>query len=225
MRFFVLLLSLVTLPRPADALTLREALDIARSGNHDLAFATARVAEQEAAWRSMRADRWPSLDFSQRITHIYDSIVERANSAATGLSLLIGFEIPPFVFQDSFRTHLDLAVRLWTSGALSAAIGGEREGLAARRAAREAAWRETSGRVARFFFAALSSREAAVARRQSLKRAERRRAEAESRLEVGLTTRQEVLRWQVEVERARAQLTAPRLTASSLISSSRMSSV
>ncbi|MEE8526919.1 MAG: TolC family protein [Thermoanaerobaculia bacterium] len=147
----------------AAELTLEQALEIARGNNRGLASARSRLSAQEAALRSAHAERWPSLDFSQRLTRIDPDTVARANSAATGLSLLIGFEIPPFVFEDGFRTQLDLAVPVWTSGGLSAAIAAEDDGLDARRADSEAAWRNVRGEVARRFFSAVSNRQVMTA--------------------------------------------------------------
>jgi len=188
----------------AAELSLEQALELAREHNRALSSVRFQVSEQEAALRSARSERWPTLDFSQRLTRIDPDTVSRANAAATGLSQLIGFEIPPFVFEDSFRTQLELAVPVWTSGGLRAAVAAEDDGLDARRAENQATWRSVQGEVARRFFTAVSSRQVMAARRQALERAERRLLEAERRLEVGLTTRQEVLRWQVEVESSRA---------------------
>ena len=192
----------------AAELSLEQALELAREHNRALSSVRFQVSEQEAALRSARSERWPTLDFSQRLTRIDPDTVSRANAAATGLSQLIGFEIPPFVFEDSFRTQLELAVPVWTSGGLRAAVAAEDDGLDARRAENQATWRSVQGEVARRFFTAVSSRQVMAARRQALERAERRLLEAERRLEVGLTTRQEVLRWQVEVESSRAAVAA-----------------
>ncbi|MCP4659416.1 MAG: TolC family protein [bacterium] len=192
----------------AAELTLAHALDTALERNRSLTSAQARVAEQEAALEAARADRWPSLDFSQRLTRIDGNTVNRANSAAEGLSQLIGIEIPPFVYEDGYRTQFELAVPLWTSGGLAASIAAERESLNARRADQQAARRATRTAVVRGFFALAAAGEVRLAREQAFDRAERRLAETEHRLEVGLTTRQEVLRWQVEVEGARADLAA-----------------
>jgi len=205
----VLTLALVLPPAGRAAeLTLAYALDIALERNRSLTSAQARVAEQEAAVKAARADRWPSLDFSQRLTRIDDNTVNRANAAAEGLSQLIGIEIPPFVYQDGYRTQFELAVPLWTSGGLAATIAAERRSLNARRADQEAARRAIRSEVVGRFFALAAAGEVRLARAQAFERAERRLAETEHRLEVGLTTRQEVLRWQVEVEGARADLAA-----------------
>lgn len=186
--------------------TLAKAFELARGQNRALASASARVAEQEAALGVAKRRRWPSAELNQRHIRIDESTVARANSAAEGLSLLIGIEIPPFVFQDSYRTQLDLAVPLWTSGGLAAAVGAERETLKASRADQRAMDRATRLAVIHRFFGLAATREVRPARQEALRLAERRLAEAEHRLEVGLTTRQEVLRWKVEVERAIADL-------------------
>lgn len=204
----ILVLAALPVATPAAELTLGQALDLARENNRGVVAARSRVSEQQAALAAARAERWPSLDFSQRLTRIDPATVSRANAATTGLSQLIGFEIPPFVFEDSFRSQLEIALPVWTSGSLSAAIAAEDEALDARRGDSEATWRSVQGEVARRFFAALASRRVTAARQQALERAERRLQEAEHRLEVGLTTRQEVLRWQVEVERSRAAVAA-----------------
>ena len=199
--------SLALTPRAlAEDLTLARALELALSRNRAVASAEARVVEQEASLRGSKAQRWPALELSQRLVRIDASTVDRANSAAEALSLLIGVEIPPFVFQDSYRTQLDLAVPLWTSGGLAAAIDADRERLNASRADRESTGRAIRVAVVRRFFALASAREVRPARAEALRSAERRLAEAEHRLEVGLTTRQEVLRWKVRVERALADL-------------------
>lgn len=187
-------------------LTLHEAFELARGQNRALATATARVSAQKAVLRAAKAKRWPSVELNQRLVRLDESTVSRANSAAEGLSLLIGIEIPPFVFQDSYRTQLDLAVPLWTSGALAAKIGAEREGLRASQADRQAMDRSTQLAVVRRFFDLAATREVRPARQEALRLVEGRLSSAEHRLEVGLTTRQEVLRWKVEVERAIADL-------------------
>lgn len=194
------------MPVAAAELTLERALEMAQEGNRDLAAAAARAAEQQASLRISRAARKPSLELSQRLTRIDDSTVARANSAAEGLSQLIGFEIPPFVFQDSYRTQLSFDVPLWTSGSLEASIRGEKRTLDARQADEDAAWRVTRQQVAQHFFAVASNLEVLETRKEALKRTERRLREAEHRLEIGLTTRQEVLRWQVQVEQALSDL-------------------
>ncbi len=209
-RLLILILMVCSCQAPraasADGLTLSRAIELALSRGRDMASAEARVAEQEASLRASKAQRWPALELSQRLTRIDQSTVERANSAAEGLSLLIGIEIPPFAYQDNFRTQLDFAAPLWASGGLAAAIDADRERLNARRADSESTGRAIRARVARRFFALAASREVRPAREQASRFAERRLAEAEHRLEVGLTTRQEVLRWKVEVERADADL-------------------
>lgn len=193
---------------PPPGLTLSRALEIARDRNRSLASADARTSEQEAALGAAKAQRWPSLDVSQRVTRLDDSTVARANAAADGLSQLIGVEIPPFVFQDSYLTRVDLAVPLWTAGGLSSEIAAERRALDAREADRDAVWRAAQAAVVRRFFALAAAKEVAVERDKALARAERRLQEARRRLEVGLATRQEVLRWQVELEGARASRAA-----------------
>lgn len=202
------LFAVPSVPARSDDLTLQDAITLALGRNRALAAAEARTAEQEAALRAARAERRPAIDFSQRVTRLDDKTVARANSAADGLSQLIGFEIPPFVFQDSYRTQLDLSLPLWTAGALGASIAAEREALTARQADYEAAERATAAEVARRFFRLAAVNEVGVARQEALERAERRLEEAEHRLDVGLVTRQEVLRWQVQVEEARADLAA-----------------
>lgn len=202
------LLSLASAPVLGDELTLEDAIALALHRNRTLTAAGARTAEQEAALRAARAERLPALDFSQRVTRLDDKTVARANSAADGLSQLIGFDIPPFVFQDSYRTQFDLSVPVWTAGALGASVAAEREALNARQADYEAAERTTAAAVARRFFRLAATKEVGAARQEALARAERRLEEAEHRLDVGLVTRQEVLRWQVQVEEARAELAA-----------------
>lgn len=192
----------------AQDLILAEALAMAEDGNRRIATAQAQVREQEAALSSAQRERLPSVDFTQRLSRIDPDTVERANSAATGLSQLLGFEIPPFVFQDSYRTQLSVSAPLWTSGALRSRIDGEAAGLEARRAQSQSTRRQVRGRVVDQFYALARTMQIKEARRQALERVERRLQEAERRLEVGLGTRQEVLRWQVEVERAKAQVAA-----------------
>lgn len=191
---------------PAATLTLRRAFELAQLGNRSLATAAARLEEQEAALRIARAQRKPAVTFSQRLTRVDDSTVARANAAADGLSQLIGFDIPPFVFQDSYRTQFSLAVPLWASGEIAATIDTETQNLNAAEAAELVAWRTARREVTRRFFDLAASQTVIEARSEALRRAERRLQEARRRLELGLTTRQEVLRWQVEVEQGRADL-------------------
>ena len=207
----ILVVVFMTLAGSVDAgaeegLTLESALRQAWDEGRDVELALARVAEQEAALGVARSERWPSFAFSQRMTRVDSSTVERANSAATGLSLLIGFEIPPFVFEDSYRTQLEASLPLWTSGARRASIDGAAAGLEARRAGLDASQRTVARQVVARFYGLARAEAVGEARRQALVRAERRLAEAERRQDLGLGTRQEVLRWKVEVEGARAAL-------------------
>jgi outer membrane protein TolC len=142
------------------------------------------------------------------LTRIDDGTVERANAVSDGLSALIGIEVPPFVYGDSYRTQLDLVVPVWTGGALAASIDAEEQMLGARHAGEDATRRLVQAEVVQRFFTLAAAIEVGRARDQALRRAERRLTESSRRLEVGLTTRQEVLRWQVQVEAARAEQAA-----------------
>ncbi len=187
-------------------LSLTEAFTLAQRGNRDLVAAAARAEEQRAALRQAAAQRKPTVDFSQRLTRVDDSTVDRANAAADFLSELIGIEIPPFRFRDSYRTQFSLNVPLWTSGGVAAGIAAAEQTLSAEEALADAAWRAVRLDVARHFFALATHREVLKARQRALRRANRRLAEAERRLGLGLTTRQEVLRWQVQVDQAEADI-------------------
>jgi outer membrane protein len=187
-----------------SALTLERALALAAARNRQLSTAREQAVAQAASLQSIRAQRWPALSLSQRLTRIDDGTVSRANAASDGLTALLGIEIPPFVYGESYRTQLDLVAPVWTGGALSAAITAEKESLSARYADEAVAQRSVQAEVVRRYFTLAAAIQIQRARDQALDRAHRRLKESNHRLEVGLTTRQEVLRWRVQLESARA---------------------
>ncbi len=194
-------------PSP-DGLTLTAALARADLRSRAVATASARTFELEALHREARAQRWPSLRLRQRLTRVDSNTVERANAAAEGLSQLIGMEIPPFLFEDSYRTEAEAQMPIWTGGQLASSVAASSSLLTAAWADEEARRRTVRAAVVRAFFAQAASEATVGAREVALQRADRRLSENERRLEIGLSTRQEVLRWRVEVERARADVAA-----------------
>jgi outer membrane protein len=204
----VLVLAAASSAASESALTLERALALAAARNRQLSTAREQAVAQAASLQSIRAQRWPALSLSQRLTRIDDGTVSRANAASDGLSALLGIEIPPFVYGESYRTQLDLVAPVWTGGALGAAITAEEEGLSARYADEAVAQRAVQAEVVQRYFTLAAAVQVRRARNQALERAERRLQESNHRLEVGLTTRQEVLRWRVQVAAARAEQAA-----------------
>jgi outer membrane protein TolC len=189
----------------ADQLTLKRALDLAEDRNLTVRQAAAAVDGEQALLSVARAQRWPTLDVYQRYTRLDSRTVDRANEVSEGLGELIGIELPPFAYRDNHRTEIVTRFPLWTSGAISAGVVGQRELLTAATAARDASVRGVHSQTASLYFAVAAGDEVLRALRSATERAERRLSESERRVEVGLATRQEVLRWRVEVEAARAE--------------------
>ena len=189
----------------SGGMTLSEALRLAE-GSRPLGIARTRTFELQAQLRAAEGARWPALRLRQQVTRIDDNTVDRGNAAAQGLSQLVGIEIPPFLYRDSYRTELEAQIPIWAGGQLRSAVSANSDRLAAAFADEESVRRTVRAAVATAFFAQAAAEAMVEARNVALDRAERRRLESQRRLEVGLTTRQEVLRWKVEVERARADL-------------------
>jgi len=185
-------------------MALADALALADSRNRAIRMARASTDEQEAGLKAARAQRWPTLELRQRYTRLDPDTVARANAASDFLSEALEVEIPPFLYEDNFRTEAEVLLPLWTSGALTAAVDAQLQSVEASTAEEDASRRRTRTQVAGGFFAAVATEDVLRARRAALDRAERRLAEAERRLEIGLNTRQEVLRWRVSVEAALA---------------------
>jgi outer membrane protein TolC len=204
----VIVLACASSAASESAMTLERALALAAARNRQLNMAREQAVAQTASLAAIRAQRWPAFSLSQRLTRIDDGTVSRANAASDGLSALLGIEIPPFVYGESYRTKLDLAVPVWTGGALSAAINAEEESLSARYADEAVAQRAVQAEVVRRYFKLAAAIQVRRAREQALDRARRRLQESSHRLEIGLTTRQEVLRWRVQVEAALAEQAA-----------------
>jgi outer membrane protein len=196
----------------ADAADLDLAAALERVAVHGRAVRQARLAVDEARSAEVEARRLrlPTLALTQSVTEIDPETEARANAAADGLGDAFGIDIPPFVYGRSFRTEAQTQWSVWTAGRLSSGIRVAESLRAATFADELSTLRQSRVGVIRGYFGLAAADGVIVARESALRRAERRLQESRNRLDVGLGTRQEVLRWRVEVEGATADLASAR---------------
>lgn len=190
----------------AGEITLAEALERVSVAGREVRLARAAVAEARAAEAEVRSQRLPTFAITQSLTEIDQQTVDRANAAAVGLGQFLGVEIPPFVFGRSYRTEAQMQWSLWTAGRIGSGLRAAESRRTAVFADELATLRQARAAVVASFFTLAGADDVISARESGLERARRRLAESSNRLEVGLATRQEVLRWRVEVEAAVAAL-------------------
>ena len=199
---------------PVHGLTLLEAKEEARSQSP--AVEAYRKAEEasRAARNAVKGTWLPKAELRHVYTRLDDDTVERSNAL---LPFLAGFDPGPMpgpvldldefrVFGESHRTEVAVEWALWAGGARLGAgrAAGSAHAIAA--ADVDAAVRNIDTEVGTIFLGAWAAVEIEAVASAAVERAERYLAQASRKKDLGSATELDVLRWEVELESARASL-------------------
>lgn len=181
----------------AEPITMRQAVELARQNN--LAVRAASEDHQAALWgvRSARASLFPSISFSSSARRVDPDTYDCANAS---LDFLEGMdiEVEPFMYETTYETGFSASVPLFNGGKLWGGVG-----LAG--AARDAALHSFESTIRAIEVVAKESylnvlrTQALLGVARDAASASEKRVEAAGReVEVGVSGRSELLRWEAQ---------------------------
>ena len=202
---FALVLVLPQCCAEAEPITMQQSVELALQSN--LAVRAASENYQASLWgvRSARASFFPSVKFSSSILRVDPDTYDRAN-VSLGFLEEMGIEVEPFLYETTYETGFSATVPVFNGGRLWGGVG-----LAG--AARDASFHSLES-VARAIEVAAKEAHLGVLRAQALLgvacdvmyASEKRAKEAARRVEVGVSGRSELLRWEVQLTEDRMLL-------------------
>lgn len=214
-RLASLLLLVTTSALSAETLSLVTCIERALAQNIQILTAEQSVARSQADVASTRARRLPSLNatlmnFSRSHTgpsvRIQDNPTGQVDPV-TGERLFAEETTRiPAVDRNSYSLGAGLTHTLYDGGAQRHTHASARQALAAAELGLRSSQADIVVAVKRRYFGLLRAQELVEVQGEALKLGQRRQEEAEARLEVGASTRVDVLRLQVATDNARADL-------------------
>ncbi len=189
----------------AEPITMQQAVELAMQNN--LAVRAASENYQASIWgvRSAWASLFPSVKFSSSMRRVDPDTYNRAN-ASLGFLEDMGIEVEPFLYETTYETGFSASVPVFNGGRLWGSVG-----LAG--AARDASFHSLES-VARAIEVATKEAYLDVLRAQALlgvacdamSASEKRAEEAGRKVEVGISGRSELLRWEAQLAEDRMLL-------------------
>jgi len=199
----LLYLSTAAAAASRPAITVDEAVAMALNANLSLSAAEHELSATEWSLWSARASLLPSVRLSSSAVRVDPETYKRAN-ASLEIAEQFGADVEPFLYETTYETKFTASMPIWNGGRLWGAAG---VAGASRDAARNE-WESTRRRIAvtarESFFGVLRADALLEVSREALAAAGARVAKIRRKLDLGLSTRAELLRW--EVERADAEL-------------------
>lgn len=180
----------------ADALSLERAVEIALDDN--LSLGASRADYEAAKWglRSARGSLLPSIRFTSSATRVDPDTYARAN-ASLGFAEELGIEVEPFLYETTYETGFSVTVPIFNGGRLWGAVGASGAARDAAMHAYEAARRRVVVEVKAAYFGVLRTEALHAVARDAAEAAAANVAATRRKLEVGLVSRAELLRWEV----------------------------
>ncbi|MBD3368293.1 MAG: hypothetical protein GF405_09030 [Candidatus Eisenbacteria bacterium] len=198
---FLLALTLVVPMWPAwaqvETLTLDEAVEMAQRNN--LSLRAAREDYDAAGWGlwGARAQLLPSVSLSSTARRIDPDTYERSNASIDFFEDEFGADIEPFVYETTYETSFNARMPIWNGGRLWGAVG-------AASGARDAAYqgyrssaRDVTVDAEEAYLNVLRAQAVLRVSKEAVEAAQENVEAAESKFDVGLVSRAEVLRWRV----------------------------
>ncbi|MFQ5651809.1 MAG: TolC family protein, partial [bacterium] len=194
-------------------LTLDEAVEFALNNNAALQAARAGLAASGYRLRKSRLDLLPKADLQVSYARLDPGTVRRGNVFVdVGRELVKNFgagdpaDIRPGAYANNFATTLQVVQPIYNGGANWATVGLAR----AQQAGSEHVLEDTRQRVIlevkRRYLQTLQARELVALANKSLESSQHHLASSRKMLEVGLRSRTDVLRWEVQVANSEGQL-------------------
>ncbi len=222
-----ILLPLISVtPAHADeALTLVQALELARAQNHDLAAARARLDEAHVAIEQSWQPLLPTLAAQGKYTHNYKEVkldLSGQNQALFGLATIVGMASPAAqqavnAFEAMVNAQAPTSIVIQKGeqldGALNATVPlvvpwaypgvkSANRSFAAARATLAVTESQLLYSAAQAFYGAAGTDEIVSARKHAVEVAQKTRDDAQTRLDAGVVNRVELMRAQVAMDRA-----------------------
>lgn len=181
-----------------QVLTLERAVELA--DEHNPGLRAARSEYEAAGWAvwSARAALFPSVGLSSTARRVDPDTYRRAN-ASLAFAEELGIDVEPFLYETTYETGFYATVPLWNGGRLWGAAGMAAAARDGARHAWESRRRAVIVEAKSAYFDVLRTEALAGIQRDAV-RASTRRVDAASRsYEIGLGSRAELLRWQLQL--------------------------
>jgi outer membrane protein TolC len=206
-RAIVLVLMLV-LPQSravAEPITMQQAVELARQNN--LAVRAASENYQAALWgvRSARASLFPSVRFSSSMRRVDPDTYDRANASLVFLEEM-GIDVEPFLYETTYETGFSASVPVFNGGRLWGGVGFAGATRDAALHSFESAARAIEVTAKEAYLAVLRAQALLGVARDAVSASEKRVREAGRKIEVGVSGRSELLRWEAQFAEDRTLL-------------------
>lgn len=197
-----------------DPLTLPEAIEIALQNNARLQAARAALAAAEHQVQQRRLDLLPKADVRLSYARLDDGAVRRAELFTdVGRALVRAFapesdpqDIRQTAFANNFATSIQVVQPVYNGGANLAAIGMARARENSDQHLLEDTKQKIVLQVKERYLRVLQASEFVTLAQKTLESSREHLKTARKMLEVGLRSRTEVLRWQVQTANSKGQL-------------------
>ncbi len=187
-----------------EPLTLSDAVDLALE--HNLTLEAARQDHEAARWgvRSAWASLLPSVSLTSTARRVDPDTYERANSAIDFLPPDI--DVEPFLYETTYETAFNASMPVFNGGRLWGGVALSAASSRAARHALESERRDVVVRTKSAFFDVLRAESLRKVSLDAVGASERRVASSERMLELGVRSRADLLRWQVQLAEDRRAL-------------------
>jgi len=213
----VLTLSILTTGLKADengkVITLREAIEIALKNNAGLKAAKADLKASGHNVKKARLDLFPKADLQFSYARLDPASVRRGNVFVdVGRGLVDQFgagdpnDVRPGAYRNTFSTAFQVVQPIYNGGANWAAVGLARAQETGSEHSLEDTRQQVILDVRAWYLRVLQARELVNLANKSLESSQRHLRTAQKMLEVGLRSRTDVLRWEVQAANSEGQL-------------------
>lgn len=210
---FSILITGLKADQNGKVVTLNEAIEIALNNNAALKAAKADLKASGYRIKKARLDLLPKADLQFSYARLDPASVRRGNVFVdVGRSLVEQFsagdpnDIRPGAYSNTFSTALQVVQPIYNGGANWAAIGLAKAQESGTEHSLEDTRQQVILDVRARYLRALQARELASLAGKSLKSSQEHLSTAQRMLEVGLRSRTDVLRWEVQAANSEGQL-------------------
>jgi outer membrane protein len=192
-----------------ETLTLDKAIEISLTHNQQLMQAHYNREASDYQFKNAISNLLPAVQINQGFSRIDSNTFNTANAAKDAFELAFNLPpgtIPPFVFRDTYSTTISLNQPIYYGGALRAGIDLARSTKRMGEYSLEDVRKNVILETQRAFFNFLKSKEMLALMERSLELAEANLRDTKLKMDQGLRSRSDMLRWEVQVANERSKL-------------------
>ena len=187
-------------------LTLERAIEISLANNPQIMQSRYNMEAGEYQMKGAISNLFPKLQISQRYTRIDGNSFRYANIAKDAFEKAFNLPpgtIPPFLFQDTYATNIILDQPIYYGGALRAGLSLARNTEKMTKYSFEDVKQNIILETKKAFFSCLKAREMLSLMKRSVELAEANLKDTQLKMEQGLRSHSDVLRWEVQLANER----------------------